>query len=125
MGQHRTPLRYPGGKQRLAPFIDELLVANECLNGHYVEPYAGGAGVAIELLLNDRVNRIHLNDSSVHIFSFWHSILCQTEKFCRHIFSASLTVDEWKRQRNIVQHPENHDEFEIGFSTFYLNRPLA
>ncbi len=47
MAIHKTPLRYPGGKQKLAPFIREILKQNG-IQGHYVEPYAGGAGVAIE-----------------------------------------------------------------------------
>jgi len=122
MSQHRTPLRYPGGKQRLAPFILELLQENEGVGGHYVEPYAGGAGVAWELLLNNRVSHVHLNDSSVPIYAFWKSVIFHTEELCRRIASASLTVDEWKMRRDIVRNPANHDEIEIGFSAFFLNR---
>lgn len=122
MSQHRTPLRYPGGKQRLAPFILELLVENGTINGHYVEPYAGGAGVALELLLSDSVSQVHLNDSSFPIYAFWNSILSRTEDFCRRISSASLTIEEWKKRREIVRHPADYGEFEVGYSTFYLNR---
>ena len=46
MSFHGTPLRYPGGKQKLTPFIIEVLKANDLIGGHYMEPYAGGAGVA-------------------------------------------------------------------------------
>jgi DNA adenine methylase len=122
MSLHRTPLRYPGGKQRLAPFILELLEENGGIGGHYVEPYAGGAGVAWELLLNNRVSHIHLNDSSVPIFAFWKSVIFHTEEFCRRIASASLTVDEWRKRREIVRNPAGYDELEVGFSTFFLNR---
>lgn len=62
MSKFKTPLRYPGGKQKLSPFIREILETNNIV-GHYVEPYAGGAGVAIELLLSKNVKHIHLNDS--------------------------------------------------------------
>jgi len=122
MSQHRTPLRYPGGKQRLAPFVKELLIENKLVGGHYVEPYAGGAGVAFELLLSNQVSHIHLNDSSVPIYAFWNSVISRPEDFCRRIKSASLTVEEWKKHREIVRNPVNQDEFELGFSTFYLNR---
>ena len=122
MSQHRTPLRYPGGKQKLAPFIFELLVENQLEGGHYVEPYAGGAGVAFELLLNRRVKHIHLNDSSFPIYAFWNSVLSHTEKFCRRIASASLTIEEWKKRRDIIRNFADHDEFEVGYSAFYLNR---
>src|SRR5258708_1713615 len=99
MSVFKTPLRYPGGKQRVWRFVDEVLVANELVGGHYAEAYSGGAGVAIELLLRSRVSRIHLNDSCIAVYAFWHSILNETERFCRKISRASLTVDEWKKQR--------------------------
>ena len=121
MGIHKTPLRYPGGKQKLAPFIREILQQNG-IKGHYVEPYAGGAGVAIELLLNEDVQCIHLNDSDLGIYAFWYSILNENERFCREILVASLTVEEWKKHREVVKQPQNHSLFELGFSTFFLNR---
>lgn len=121
MSQFKTPLRYPGGKQRLSPFVQEILVANN-INGHYVEPYAGGAGVAIELLLTKKVNHIHLNDSDFGIYAFWHSILNRTEEFCKLILTASMTVAEWRRRQAIVKQCIKTDILELGFSVFYLNR---
>lgn len=118
---NRTPLRYPGGKQKLTPFIQEILDSNE-ISGHYIEPYAGGAGVALKLLLNKTVKHIHLNDSDIRLYSFWHCIKNETENLCRRISSASLTIEEWKKHREVLRHPENHTLFEIGFSTFYMNR---
>src|SRR5690606_24035756 len=35
-----SPLRYPGGKNKLAKFIAKICERNN-INGHYVEPYAG------------------------------------------------------------------------------------
>jgi DNA adenine methylase len=72
---HLTPLRYPGGKAKLAGFIKAIVEANSLHDGEYVEPYAGGAGVAIELLLHEYVQRIYINDISRPIFAFWHSLL--------------------------------------------------
>jgi DNA adenine methylase len=122
MSQHQTPLRYPGGKQRLAPFIGELLTENKLVGGHYAEPYAGGAGVAMELLMSEAVSHVHLNDSSLPVYAFWNSVISQPEELCRRIRNASLTIDEWKKQRDIMQHPEEHDEIDLGYSVFYLNR---
>jgi DNA adenine methylase len=122
MGRYRTPLRYPGGKQRLAPFIAELLIHNDLVGGHYVEPYAGGAGVALELLLDGMVSHIHLNDSALPIYAFWRSVVLHPDEMCRRIASASLNVAEWRRRREVVKDPTGHDEVEVGFSTLYLNR---
>jgi DNA adenine methylase len=122
MTRYYTPLRYPGGKQKLTPFILELIQANNLQGGHYVEPYAGGAGVALELLLGNHVKKIHLNDSALPVYAFWRSVLSKADELCSLISKASLTVDEWKLRREIVRNPKEHTLLELGYSTFYLNR---
>lgn len=122
MKGYETPLRYPGGKQKLAPFIREILLENGLSSGHYVEPYAGGAGVAVALLLDGTVSNIHLNDSNRGIYSFWYSLLHHTDEFCRRIISASLTVDEWRRQKEILKNPRQYRILDIGYAFFFLNR---
>src|SRR2546425_7695985 len=122
MARYGTPLRYPGGKQRLAPFIAEILEQNDAIGWNYAEPYAGGSGVAIELLLDRKVGHIYLNDSSRHIYAFWKSILTDPDAFCRRISRASLTLDAWRTHREVVRHPEQHGLHDLGFSTFFLNR---
>lgn len=117
-----TPLRYPGGKQKLTPFISEILHENELIGGHYAEPYCGGAGVAIQLLLDDKVSKIHLNDSFYPIYAFWRAVIEQPENFCKRIFSASLNPEEWRRQREILRRPAEFDLLDLGFSVFFLNR---
>lgn len=122
MSTVKTPLRYPGGKQKIWHFIAEIIKKNGLEFGHYVEPYAGGAGVAMELLLNEIVSYIHLNDSCPAVFSFWHSVINEPEDLCRRIRCASLTVEEWTRQKNIYTHPQDYSQVELGFAMFYLNR---
>jgi DNA adenine methylase len=122
MNRYGTPLRYPGGKQRLAPFVAEVLRSNKLVGGHYAEPYAGGAGVAIRLLLSNQVEHIYLNDSCLAIYAFWRSIQRNADELCRRIASASLTVDEWRRQRHILKHTRDFSQVDVGFSLFYLNR---
>jgi DNA adenine methylase len=122
MSRHKTPLRYPGGKQKLAPFIREIMAENNLCGGHYAEPYAGGAGIGLELLLSGHAEHIHLNDSCYGVYAFWHSILAHTEAFCRKISAASLTIPEWRRQKEILSRQTEFDRLDVGFSMFYLNR---
>lgn len=122
MNRYNSPLRYPGGKQKLAPFVSEVMRENGLLGGHYVEPYAGGAGVAVELLLKGDAAAIHLNDSCTAVHAFWKSVLKETDEFCRRISRASLTVDEWRRQKTILMQRDEHSLLDVGFSLFYLNR---
>ena len=117
-----TPLRYPGGKRRLTTAVRWLLERNNILGTEYVEPYAGGAAVAISLLLDSHVSAIHLNDLSRPVYSFWHSVLHQTDELCDRIQAVPLTIDEWLRQRQVFQNQDSHDHLELGLSAFYLNR---
>jgi DNA adenine methylase len=98
------------------------LEVNDALGAKYVEPYAGGAGIALELLFDQKVSHVYLNDSSPLIYSFWYSILTETDRFCGMISRARLTIEAWKKHREVVRHPADHDVVQVGFSTFYLNR---
>lgn len=120
--KYTTPLRYPGGKGKLAAFIKATVEENDLLDGHYVEPYAGGAAVALELLLHEYVRHIHINDISKPIFSFWKSVLVHTEQLCRKIRDAKLSVQNWDRQKAVIENAEEQDDLDLGFALFFLNR---
>lgn len=116
-----SPLRYPGGKNKLAKFI-ALVCQKNNINGHYVEPYAGGASVAIHLLVNGYVKEITINDFDRSIYAFWYSVLNDTAKFCKMIDKAEITIENWHKQRDIQKDKKNADLLKLGFSTFFLNR---
>jgi len=120
--QFNTPLRYPGGKAKLTNFIKLVFEENDLLDGHYVEPYAGGAGIALALLYQSYVNTIHLNDLNPAVYAFWHSVLSNNEALCRLIHDTPVTMDEWVKQRNVMLNPKRHDKLALGFATFFLNR---
>src|SRR5437588_10043438 len=94
-----TPLRYPGGKRRLAPVVMQLLEANNLKDIEYAEPYAGGAAIAFALLFEEYASVIHINDLSRPVYAFWHTVLNDTEELCRRIESVEVIMDEWHRQR--------------------------
>ena len=119
---HFTPLRYPGGKGKLAAYVKALLTENDLLDGEYVEPYAGGAGIALELLVQEYVTKVHINDVSELVYNFWWSVLNKTEDLCRLIMDTPRTVVEWDRQKLVLMNPAKHSKVEVGFATFYLNR---
>lgn len=117
-----SPLRYPGGKGKVARFVREIIRANSLSDGQYVEPYAGGAAVAWELLITGVVRRVMINDISRPVFAFWDSVLNDTENLCRLISDRPVTVAEWDVQKEIFRRHETADELELGFAFFFLNR---
>ena len=90
--------------------------------GTYIEPYAGGAGAALYLLLNRYVAKIVINDLDLAISSFWRAILQHNEEFINLLEKVPLTLDEREKQRNILEHETDFSTIELGFATFYLNR---
>lgn len=117
-----SPLRYPGGKSSFAKIFLKIFERNELSIETYYEFYAGGAGAALDLLLNNHVSRIVLNDADYHIFSFWSSILHDTENFLRKLRDTPVTIDEWHNQKLIYDNENERDLLSVGFSTFFLNR---
>jgi DNA adenine methylase len=116
-----TPMRYPGGKGRLTQYVIDVFKLNKLIGGHYVEPYAGGAGVAIALLYLEYADHIHLNDLNRSVYAFWKSVCAEPEGLCRLVRDKPLTVAQWKKQK-AIQTAKGASILELGFSTLYLNR---
>lgn len=119
-----SPLRYPGGKAKIADFIKQVVKDNDLLDGVYVEPYAGGAAVALSLLMDEYVSRIIINDKDRSIYAFWHSVLYDTDHLCQLIEETPVNMETWRILREL-QSPENKETVNLlmlGFSTFFMNR---
>ena len=91
-----SPLRYPGGKSKLAKFVASVCDLNNIAD-HYIEPYAGGASIALHLLFNGHVKRVTINDLNLSLYAFWNSILNHAEKFCALIENTEIDVKNWKQ----------------------------
>lgn len=120
--EHYSPLRYPGGKGKISTFFKQVIKDNCLYDGIYVEPYAGGASIALTLLINQYVSRIIINDIDPAIYAFWHSVLYSTDHLCRLIKDTPVSIDEWKLQKKKQKETTEISLLELGFSTFYLNR---
>lgn len=119
--QFATPLRYPGGKGRLTQCVANMMQANGLVGGHYAEPFAGGAGVAISLLALEYASHVHINDINRSVHAFWQSVLQETDELCRLISRTRVSMAQWYRQREVQSDP-SASPLELGFSTFFLNR---
>lgn len=116
-----SPLRYPGGKNKLAAFVAQICINNN-IDGHYVEPYSGGASVALFLLLEGYIKKITINDMDRSIYAFWYSVLNNSRLLCKMIDETELTVENWKTQKEVQNNKETASLIELGFSTLFLNR---
>lgn len=118
----KSPLRYPGGKGAFCLYFSEVMEQNGLSGGRYVEPFAGGAGVALGLLSLNTASEVLLNDADYHIYCFWKTVLTDNERFIETIQNVELSIKEWQKQRMVYYDPSKHSRFKVGFSAFYLNR---
>lgn len=90
-------------------------------NGTYIEPFAGGAGVALSLLLDDCVENIVINDYDKAIYSFWRAVKQDSDILLDKIMNTPITIDEWYRQKDIYTHSQTYS-VDLAFATLFLNR---
>lgn len=121
MANH-SPLRYPGGKGKLAEYMASVLELNGAEGGHYAEPFAGGAAVALDLLFSERVRHIHINDLDWSVYAFWKAVVENGEEFVDKIMSTDITLETWQRSREIKKNASSYGVIDVGFATFFLNR---
>ncbi len=123
MKKHLTPLRYPGGKSKLYLFITKLIENNFSFKPVYVEAFAGGAGLAFQLLFNEKVSEIYLNDLDENIYAFWASVLYETNALISLIEKTEVNLETWRQQKAIYKDNScNKTTLQKGFATFFLNR---
>lgn len=122
MARSTSPLRYPGGKSCLYDLSRRILNENKLERGHYAEPYAGGAGLALTLLFEGHATDIHLNDVDRTIWAFWDAVLRSTDDLIAKIEEVPVTIEEWHRQREVYLNHRRYSDFQVGFATFFLNR---
>lgn len=122
LSMNYSPLRYPGGKNKISPFVKLIIDKSGLTNITYVEPFAGGAGVALSLLFSGTVNHIVINDYDKCIYSVWRAILNDTNEFIKLIKDTDVTIEEWRRQKDIYLTQNNKYSLELAFATFFLNR---
>ena len=117
-----SPLRYPGGKAPFAPFIAKVMEANDIVGGHYLEPYAGGAGVALDLLFRGHASHIHINDADPAVYAFWASVTKHSKELLELLASTPITIEEWFKWRSVLREDRQASLVEKGFATLFMNR---
>jgi len=117
--RYYSPLRYPGGKDKIFRFVASLIRENNLIGINYAEPYAGGAGLALHLLDSEYVGKIYINDLSPAIYAFWNTILDRPDEFCAWIKSVPVDMKSWYYYKDLQS---SEDQFELAKSTFFLNR---
>ncbi|NJM09427.1 MAG: DNA adenine methylase [Bdellovibrionaceae bacterium] len=92
-----SPLRYPGSKRRLVKQVENVLLQNNLRPPLFVEPFAGGASVALQLLQNGTVEKIGLVDLDSLVASFWKTVFFDTKWLVNKVRTVEVTLAQWRR----------------------------
>lgn len=114
-----SPLRYPGGKRKLAVLIAHILATSERAVGLLVEPFVGGGAVSIALLESGFAHKIALADRDDLVASFWKTVFSpDAERLARKVEDAKVNLKEWDR----VATSRPRSDLSRAFKCLYLNR---
>lgn len=117
-----SPLRYPGGKAKFAPFVASLMQRNDLLGAHYLEPYAGGAAVALELLFHNIAAHIHINDLDNAVYDFWACVIGRADEMLKLLHDTPINMEQWHYWREVLRGNIQVDQLQRGFATLFMNR---
>lgn len=119
-----SPLRYPGGKATMAPWLGDLFIHQYGLMDVevWMEPFAGGAGAALTLLDRDMVDHVHLIDANAGIAAFWCSVIAEGDNLAALVERTTPTLGLYERSRAVLAEPEGADLFDLGYAAFIVNR---
>lgn len=117
-----TPLRYPGGKGSFAPLVAQVLRENDLTGGHYLEPYAGGAGLALILLFDGHVDQVHINDADPAVAVFWRAATQNTFGLIKMVADEPVTMEAWHHWRSVMLGETSATDLHRGFATLFMNR---
>ncbi len=113
-----SPLRYPGSKRRFAGYIKQTLNLNRCYPVLFVEPFAGGASVALQLLNDNMVERIGLIDLDPLIAAFWETVFFDADWLINQVETIEVTLEQWYKFKAAVPKQKR----DRALACLFLNR---
>ena len=75
----KSPLRYPGSKQKFCETLKNILDKNNIRSELFIEPFAGGASISLFMLQNDLTEKIALIEKDPLLASFWKVVFFDSD----------------------------------------------
>lgn len=121
---YRSPLRYPGGKQKAISQIVQMLPKRAL---EYREPMVGGGSVFLHARSSNFASKFWINDEFFELVSFWKT--AQSPEQCARLQrelealrSGFKSPDEIKEYFYRAREEEPTDPFRIALLFFFFNR---
>lgn len=121
---YRSPLRYPGGKQKAITQIAKMFPAKA---KEYREPLIGGGSVYFHARSIELAQKYWVNDKFKELIAFWQTV--QNKELCAQLqtelesFRAKFkNAEQIKKYFLKARLEEPSDQFRIAFLFFFFNR---
>ena len=93
----KNPLRYPGAKSKLVPYIQKLIETQRLTGCVFYEAYAGSAAVSFGLLERGIISRAIINELDPLIYNFWISAMYDTDNLVQLIENTEISIESWRK----------------------------
>lgn len=122
-----SPLRYPGGKARMAAFLAELFAAQVSAMEIevWIEPFAGGAGAGLTMLEQDAVAEVWLTEKNPAIAALWRTVTTDPGRLAARVATTTPDLDLFRAAQatvNTATPGGTGDDHELAFAALVLNR---
>jgi DNA adenine methylase len=119
-----SPLRYPGGKAELGPYIEKVILNNDLYGSHLIEPFAGGSSISLYLLQKGTISKATIVEFDPLIYAFWYSLFHFTDELCTMISTTPITIDTWNKLSPLRKEeiPVSSKIVELGYAGLFFNR---
>ncbi len=87
-----SPLRYPGAKRQLIPMFDALLRDRPAST--FIEPFAGGASVALHVAANGLADRVVLGEADPLVYHFWETACFDTDWLIKQVETVEVSLKD-------------------------------
>jgi DNA adenine methylase len=121
---YRSPLRYPGGKQKAIAEIANVLPTSA---REYREPFVGGGSVYFHARSINLAKKYWINDAFTELVSFWQTV--QDEDECarlkqelEQLRSQLSSVDQLKKYFMEMRQQESKNRYQQALLFFFFNR---
>lgn len=122
-----SPLRYPGGKARMAPWLVSLF---DSLTGPmdievWFEPFGGGAGAALAAVVDHGVPEAWIVEKNPALAAFWTAVMHDEGRLAARVEATVPTLAAFDAAQEVVADALDGgtpDPGELAFSAFLVNR---
>lgn len=122
--RHLSPLRYPGGKARMGPWLAEVFGSQfgRMALEVWMEPFGGGCGAGLALLDSNTVGEVWLCERNPALAALWRVLLAEPERLARTVEATTVDLAGFYAARETVQDGGGGDDFPLALAALVVNR---